>query len=113
MQCSSKTITWRLLRILFLRLGPMSVGPGQTGRYAAVTPRRFPPPWSIDELEASFVVIDSAGQKLALPRLGRWSRLGWWPRLGWWREHRDGCPRGWTVCRVEDAHPTDGDGEGN
>ena len=28
-------------------------------------PRRFPPPWSIDELEASFVVIDSAGQKLA------------------------------------------------
>jgi len=28
-------------------------------------PRRFPPPWSIDELEACFVVIDSAGQKLA------------------------------------------------
>jgi len=27
--------------------------------------RRFPPPWSIDELEACFVVIDSAGQKLA------------------------------------------------
>jgi hypothetical protein len=26
--------------------------------------RRFPPPWSIDELEACFVV-DSAGQKLA------------------------------------------------
>jgi hypothetical protein len=26
---------------------------------------RFPPPWSIDELEACFVVIDSAGQKLA------------------------------------------------
>ena len=25
--------------------------------------RRFPPPWSIDELEACFVVIDSAGQK--------------------------------------------------
>jgi len=24
--------------------------------------RRFPPPWSIDELEACFVVIDSAGQ---------------------------------------------------
>jgi hypothetical protein len=24
-----------------------------------------PPPWSIDELEACFVVIDSAGQKLA------------------------------------------------
>jgi len=27
--------------------------------------RRFPPPWSVDELEACFVVIDSAGQKLA------------------------------------------------
>jgi hypothetical protein len=32
---------------------------------AAVTPRRFPPPWSVVELEACFVVIDSAGQKLA------------------------------------------------
>jgi hypothetical protein len=28
-------------------------------------PRRFPPPWSIDELEACFVVKDSGGQKLA------------------------------------------------
>jgi hypothetical protein len=27
--------------------------------------RRFPPPWSIHELEARFVVKDSAGQKLA------------------------------------------------
>jgi len=27
--------------------------------------RRFPPPWSAEELEACFVVIDSAGQKLA------------------------------------------------
>jgi endo-1,4-beta-D-glucanase Y len=27
--------------------------------------RRFPPPWSIDELEACFVVSDSAGQQLA------------------------------------------------
>jgi hypothetical protein len=27
--------------------------------------RRFPPPWSVDELEACFVVADSAGQKLA------------------------------------------------
>ena len=56
----------------------------------------FPPPWSIDELEASFVVIDSAGQKLALPRLGRWSRLGWWPRLGWWLEHL-----GWMPTRLD------------
>jgi hypothetical protein len=30
-----------------------------------VTERRFPPPWSVDELEACFVVKDSAGQKLA------------------------------------------------
>jgi hypothetical protein len=27
--------------------------------------RRFPPPWSVDELEAAFVVKDNAGQKLA------------------------------------------------
>jgi hypothetical protein len=27
--------------------------------------RRFPPPWSIDELEACFVVKDRAGHKLA------------------------------------------------
>jgi hypothetical protein len=29
------------------------------------TPRRFPPPWSVEELDACFVVKDSAGQKLA------------------------------------------------
>ena len=29
-------------------------------------PRRFPPPWTIEQLnDACFVVIDSAGQKLA------------------------------------------------
>jgi hypothetical protein len=27
--------------------------------------RRFPPPWSVEELEACFVVKDSAGQKLS------------------------------------------------
>jgi hypothetical protein len=27
--------------------------------------RRFPPPWSVDELDACFFVIDGAGQKLA------------------------------------------------
>src|SRR5215469_15629056 len=31
----------------------------------AMTARRFPPPWLIAELEACFVVIASAGQKLA------------------------------------------------
>jgi len=30
-----------------------------------VSSRRFPPSWSIDALEACFVVIDSAGQKPA------------------------------------------------
>jgi hypothetical protein len=27
--------------------------------------RPFPPPWSVEELEACFIVKDSAGQKLA------------------------------------------------
>ena len=29
-----------------------------------MTVRRFPPPWSIEELEACFVVKDASGQKL-------------------------------------------------
>jgi hypothetical protein len=32
---------------------------------ALMPARRFPPPWSVEELEACFVVTDSAGQKLA------------------------------------------------
>jgi hypothetical protein len=28
--------------------------------------RRFPPPWTVEELDACFVVTDSAGQKLFL-----------------------------------------------
>jgi hypothetical protein len=32
---------------------------------APMSPRRFPPPWSIDELEACFVVRDHSGQALA------------------------------------------------
>jgi hypothetical protein len=32
---------------------------------ASMPSRRFPPPWSVDELEACFVVKDSAGKKLA------------------------------------------------
>jgi hypothetical protein len=27
--------------------------------------RRFPPPWSVEELEACFIAKDSGGQKLA------------------------------------------------
>jgi hypothetical protein len=30
-----------------------------------LTTRRFPPPWSVDELEACFVVKDGTEQKLA------------------------------------------------
>jgi hypothetical protein len=29
------------------------------------SPRRFPPPWSAADIGAAFVVMDSAGQKLA------------------------------------------------
>jgi hypothetical protein len=31
----------------------------------AVTERQFMPPWSVQELEACFIVTDSVGQKLA------------------------------------------------
>jgi hypothetical protein len=27
--------------------------------------RRFPPPWSVEEQDASFVLVDHSGQKLA------------------------------------------------
>jgi hypothetical protein len=30
----------------------------------AVKPRRFPPPWTVEELSTSFVVRDDNGQKL-------------------------------------------------
>ena len=33
--------------------------------FAEMTERRFPPPWSVEELDAAFVVTDSTGQKLA------------------------------------------------
>ena len=42
---------------------PASLATGCRPRSAA---RRFPPPWSIDELQACFVVKDSAGQKLVI-----------------------------------------------
>jgi len=48
-----------------------------------VPARRFQPPWSIDELEACFVVIDSAGQNPISPneRLCSWVRyvMRWRP----------------------------------
>ena len=30
-----------------------------------MTARRFPPPWSVEELDACYVVRDNGGQKLA------------------------------------------------
>jgi hypothetical protein len=30
-----------------------------------LTPRRFPPPWTVEDIGAAFVVKDSAGQQLA------------------------------------------------
>ena len=31
----------------------------------AMPPRRFPPPWSVDEQETCFIVRDASGQALA------------------------------------------------
>jgi len=61
MRCSPKAKTRRLLCVLFLRLGAVSAGSGQTGWCAAVTPRRFPPPWSFEDIDAAFVV--KAGER--------------------------------------------------
>jgi hypothetical protein len=30
-----------------------------------MTPRRFPPPWTVEDIGAAFVVKDSTGQQLA------------------------------------------------
>src|SRR6516162_5188366 len=64
MQCASKAKNRRLLCVLFLRFGPMSAGPGQTGRCTAVTPR-FPPPWSAEPQLNYYVVRDANRQQLA------------------------------------------------
>jgi hypothetical protein len=34
-------------------------------RLERISPRRFPPPWTVEEQAACFVVIDHSGQKLA------------------------------------------------
>jgi hypothetical protein len=65
MRCSPKARARRLLCVLFLRLSAVSAGSGQTGRCETVTTRRFPPPWTVEDIGAAFVVMDSAGQKLA------------------------------------------------
>jgi hypothetical protein len=65
MQCASKAKNRRLLCVLFLRLGPLSADPGQTGRCAAVTDRRFPAPWSAELTSNCYIVHDADGQQLA------------------------------------------------
>ena len=42
-----------------------SIAIGRFGKRHALPPRRFPAPWTVEELDACFVVIDDAGQKLA------------------------------------------------
>jgi hypothetical protein len=44
------------------RPGGLYHGDGAT---LLISSRRFPPPWTLEELEACFVVKDSGGQKLA------------------------------------------------
>ena len=59
-------ITPRRLRDLLLsvqRIGRDSNDRDRSQRGPSA--RRFPPPWSVQELEACFIVTDSAGQKLA------------------------------------------------
>jgi hypothetical protein len=34
-------------------------------QHSAVMPRRFPPPWSIEERQVSFIVKDTNGQQIA------------------------------------------------
>jgi hypothetical protein len=45
-----------------------------------MTARRFPAPWSVEELDACFVVRDNDGQKLALMSISRRSPAGDRPR---------------------------------
>jgi|SRR5689334_15534051 hypothetical protein len=65
MRCPPKTKAGRLLRVLFLRVGSAPVGPTAHRTGKAVTSRRFPPPWSVEEQPACFVVRDHNGQQLA------------------------------------------------
>jgi hypothetical protein len=55
---TNSMFTWRQCRLRSRKCPKVE-------RLGLVTTRRFPPPWSVEELEACFVVKDSAGQKLA------------------------------------------------
>ena len=92
MRCASKAKNRRLLCVLFLRLGPLSAGPSQTGRCAAVTPRRFPPTLA--------VLAYIRGARAALLRLSENVRaLSFLGRTG-------GVPTSGTEGDAGDAHRT-------
>src|SRR5262249_39624000 len=67
MRCSPKAKTRRLLCVLFLRLGAVSAGSGQTGRCETVTARHFPPPWTVEDMAADRPM--TAEQAATLKRL--------------------------------------------
>jgi hypothetical protein len=46
------------------RSKPTITKPGD-GALTVLTPRRFPPPWTVEEQEACFAVRDADGQQLA------------------------------------------------
>ena len=70
---------------------------GNTFYTNLMTPRRFPPPWSVEDIDACFVVKDHGGQKLAYvyyeDEPGRRSALGTFGKLG----GDTTCSKNWTV----------------
>jgi hypothetical protein len=59
----------------------------------AMIPRRFPPPWSVDEIEACFIVRDHNGQALAYST---------WRRSRAHARRRSSSPgRGIGLCNAE------------
>jgi hypothetical protein len=46
-------------------------GAGAVTRYLTGMPRRFPPPWTVEEADACFIVRDHNGQALATSTLRR------------------------------------------
>jgi hypothetical protein len=55
----TEPLLWRRLPLALV------FGTANIGTEPRAMPRRFPPPWSVDELEKSYVIRDSTGQALA------------------------------------------------
>src|SRR5580704_15257855 len=71
---SRRSLAWpRVSRAAACSLGMRDAEPSKVGEPTATVPemtpprpvRRFPPPWSVDEQEACFIVRDTNGQALA------------------------------------------------